>query len=399
MDSSTRLYTRLGEIPEDPNDPESLAELLVCAFGAFERYYVCWKTQSGAYRQDGYDLPPALKDWLYPEDGTNRDFATLQVVFGRGEEYFASDKDGKLEYKEPEVKKPAEDEEKGDKPALRRARTVSFLRPLSDISTRSEPLTMEMAESRRSSAASSRRASRPPSLSFSRTSSSASILSDVDEQAPEPYLKRRSQTYLASQWTPLDASAPSRDQSVSPTKIPSYFSQSEAMPTITQAMRPIQRSQHMPSQANSLKAIPRQISDFEVPEGYMLVPISSSQTTNPTTCTCGCHDVPIEKRSRPEYVDQSLQTDPSSSPPRTALRIDTTRSLHQPLAAYSATPQDDSSPQFVDYHAENPIFMGRMMNYFSKPGYQLGDSLVSGYQTPQPVVYQYQDEFGEEALR
>jgi hypothetical protein len=51
MDASTRLYTRLGEIPEDPNDPNSLAELLVCAFGAFERYYVCWKTQAGEYKQ------------------------------------------------------------------------------------------------------------------------------------------------------------------------------------------------------------------------------------------------------------------------------------------------------------------------------------------------------------
>ncbi|KAF2036599.1 hypothetical protein EK21DRAFT_42668, partial [Setomelanomma holmii] len=117
MDDSTRLYKRLGEIPEDPQDPESLAELLVCAFGAFERYYVCWKTKSSEYRQDGYDLPQALKDWLYPNNGTSRDFATLQVVFGRGEEYFASDKNGKLEYKEPEVKKAAEDEEKTDRPS------------------------------------------------------------------------------------------------------------------------------------------------------------------------------------------------------------------------------------------------------------------------------------------
>jgi len=43
--------------------------------------------------------------------------------------------------------------------------------------------------------------------------------------------------------------------------------------------------------------------------------------------------------------------------------------------------------------------MGRMMNYFSKPGYQLGDSLTSGYQSYQPLVYEYQDEFGEEVLR
>jgi hypothetical protein len=51
MDASTRLYKRLGEIPEDPNNPESLDDLVVCAFGAFERYYVCWKTKGGEYKQ------------------------------------------------------------------------------------------------------------------------------------------------------------------------------------------------------------------------------------------------------------------------------------------------------------------------------------------------------------
>ncbi|KAJ4371199.1 hypothetical protein N0V83_004415 [Neocucurbitaria cava] len=124
MDASTRLYQRLGQIPEDPNDPESLDELLVCAFGAFARYYVLWKTRGGTFRQDSYDLPIALRDWLYSVDGTGRDFATLQVVFGRGEEYFASDQYSKLEYKEPEAKRPDEDEEKLDKQTLRRSRTV-----------------------------------------------------------------------------------------------------------------------------------------------------------------------------------------------------------------------------------------------------------------------------------
>jgi hypothetical protein len=51
MNSSTRLYERLGEIPQDPDDPESLEDLVVCAFGAFERYYVCWKTRGGDFRQ------------------------------------------------------------------------------------------------------------------------------------------------------------------------------------------------------------------------------------------------------------------------------------------------------------------------------------------------------------
>lgn len=53
MDASTRLYKRLGEIPEDPNHPDSLDDLIVCAFGAFERYYLCWKTKGGEYKQGG----------------------------------------------------------------------------------------------------------------------------------------------------------------------------------------------------------------------------------------------------------------------------------------------------------------------------------------------------------
>jgi hypothetical protein len=38
-------------MPTDPADPESLVELVVVAFGAFERYYVCWRNQAGQYRQ------------------------------------------------------------------------------------------------------------------------------------------------------------------------------------------------------------------------------------------------------------------------------------------------------------------------------------------------------------
>jgi hypothetical protein len=40
--------------------------------------------------------------------------------------------------------------------------------------------------------------------------------------------------------------------------------------------------------------------------------------------------------------------------------------------------------------------MGRMMDYFSKPGYQLGDSLFSSYRYQQQPVYQEEDGDGEE---
>ncbi|KAJ4359639.1 uncharacterized protein N0V89_000194 [Didymosphaeria variabile] len=136
MSSSARLYERLAQIPDDPEDPESLEDVIVCAFGAFERYYVCWKTRGGAYRQDGYDLPLNLKEFLF-EKADERDFASLQVVFGRGSEFFASDSNGKLEYKEPEPeKKEPTPEELVEKRVLRRSRTISFMRPRSDESNR-----------------------------------------------------------------------------------------------------------------------------------------------------------------------------------------------------------------------------------------------------------------------
>ena len=79
MDASTRLYKRLGEIPEDPNDPESLDDLIVCAFGAFERYYVCWKTKGGEFRQGAHTLSDGwegfmltLQRWLRPPSRTQR---------------------------------------------------------------------------------------------------------------------------------------------------------------------------------------------------------------------------------------------------------------------------------------------------------------------------------------
>jgi hypothetical protein len=64
MDSSTRLYARLAEIPQDSSDLDSLDDLLVCAFGAFERYYLCWKTKGGEFRHGKYtcssaDVPAA----------------------------------------------------------------------------------------------------------------------------------------------------------------------------------------------------------------------------------------------------------------------------------------------------------------------------------------------------
>jgi hypothetical protein len=327
-----------------------------------------------------------LKDWLYPTDGTTRDFATLQVVFGRGEEYFASDKNGKLEYKEPEVKKPAEDEEKMDKPALRRARTVSFLRPLSDVSTRSETFPTESVESKRSSGASSRRASRPPSLSFSRTSSAASISSELMEPLSEGQPARTHQPSLLSQWEALEASSSAFNPSAISAKRSSRSFELPVVDSISEELA------HAPQQSQQA---PQPLPEFKIPEGYMLVPIEDASKKSPSTCTCGCHETPLPRKPKPNYTDASMQTDNVPSPPRTALRIDTSAIPQWSSNTCSAVSQAELSPMYD----ENPIFLGRGTSYFSKPGYQLGDSLMSYYQTHEPLVYQYQDEFGDEALR
>jgi hypothetical protein len=60
--------------------------------------------------------------------------------------------------------------------------------------------------------------------------------------------------------------------------------------------------------------------------------------------------------------------------------------------------QDIPTPQDIYYDeptSNGPFFMGTMMGYFSKPGYQLGDSLMNSYLVYQQPVYEYQEESGE----
>ncbi|KAF2248027.1 hypothetical protein BU26DRAFT_325872 [Trematosphaeria pertusa] len=402
MNSSTRLYERLGQIPQDPGDPESLEDLVVCAFGAFERYYVCWKNRGGEYRQDGYDLPPALQEWLFPADGSSRDFATLQVVFGRGDEYFASDKNGKLEYKEPEKKlpPPPPPEEIEEKPVLRRSRTVSFLRPLSDTSTKQTSPAMETPSSRRSSGA-SQQASRPPSLAFSaRSMSDASFTSQPASRPPSLSFSRTSSesSFISqsgsrpSSTTSTLSSRPPSDPEVKPidTSFEPVYSDSPNASPVAAPMRLTRRSRPLSMSFNSV-TFPR------IPEGRQLLPPEPTPPIQDTyKCTCGCHDSP---KRRPTYADAGVQTSPLTPPPRTALRIDTTTTTTSHFPAYHSNESsalDVQTPQDEVYEP-NPVYMGRMFDYFSKPGYQLGDGLSSGYYYYQQPMYEYQEEFEDMA--
>ncbi|KAI0491011.1 hypothetical protein F4859DRAFT_460046 [Xylaria cf. heliscus] len=77
-------------------DDEDIAELVVTALGTSGTHYMCWKTNSGEYRQRSYGLPAQLQEWLFPTDGTTRDFATLQVILLSDNAFWASDKNGEI---------------------------------------------------------------------------------------------------------------------------------------------------------------------------------------------------------------------------------------------------------------------------------------------------------------
>ncbi|PMD32925.1 hypothetical protein L207DRAFT_590001 [Hyaloscypha variabilis F] len=75
---------------------------VVCvAFGAFDRYYISWEDNKGDFHQECQALPECLNRWLFPGDGQTRDLRTLQVSLGSNDEFFVSDKDGKLSSRDP----------------------------------------------------------------------------------------------------------------------------------------------------------------------------------------------------------------------------------------------------------------------------------------------------------
>jgi len=352
-------------------------------------------------KKDGYDLPTALKDWLYPSpsSGITRDYASLQVVFGRGEEYFASDKNGKLEYKEPaEIKKPTPSDEEeninGNKAesrqALRRSRTVSFLRPLSETSVRSDgSFASESSFSssasgsgsgsgwsrskRSSSSASSTRASRPPSLSFasSRTNSEASMLGptivegEAVQTARPGWWTQQGKTGVGEMLQKQEGTGVSEEQSLEAGEKERVTSTSSPVLPVTSSTR--------------TSAVSEDQGDG----------VSTTAPISTVHCTCGCHaSSSSTSTSTSTYTNSSTQTSP-----RAPLRINTAKPStywSSSSAEYTATSQastlynsDDNDNDYYYHDDEQQVQaapMGRMSMFFSKPGYQLGDSLFGGYQ-------------------
>ena len=288
------------------------------------------------------------------------------------------------------MRKLAEEEqkEKVDRYSMRRSRTVSFLRPLSQTSVRSDGVGTDAFSMHRraSSSISSHRASRPPSLSDSTTGSEASL-----EQNGEYHAQRSAQGAYASLFSRAKTEPQATESvEVKNTSIPQRFSRPQANPSAqntgpssTQALSP-DREANQPA----FTTIPEEQTEKNPPTA-----------NNTPHCTCGCHSSPLPRPPQPTYTNASVQTDPPPPLTKTPLRIDTFTASNWGDSVPRALSYDVYTPGLDDGAGAVPFSMGRMTNYFSKPGYQLGDSLSNGYRYFEQPVYQYQDEFGEEALR
>ncbi|KAI1141724.1 hypothetical protein F5Y05DRAFT_271763 [Hypoxylon sp. FL0543] len=104
----------LHSLASDTSNSDGVAQLVVTALGSCGQHYICWKTQSGEYRQRSNGLPKPLQEWLFPADGTTRDFETLQVILSGEDTFWASDRNGEVRSEPP-----------GSQQRLRRALTFS----------------------------------------------------------------------------------------------------------------------------------------------------------------------------------------------------------------------------------------------------------------------------------
>ncbi|PVH74896.1 hypothetical protein DL98DRAFT_18034 [Cadophora sp. DSE1049] len=100
----SHIRTGSKDGPSALKELENVKDIICVAFGAFDRYFISWEDMDGEFHQESHKLPSALHKWLFFTDGNQasqtRDIPTLQVSFGSNDEFFASDKNGKISYRD-----------------------------------------------------------------------------------------------------------------------------------------------------------------------------------------------------------------------------------------------------------------------------------------------------------
>ncbi|KAF4635246.1 hypothetical protein G7Y89_g2843 [Cudoniella acicularis] len=118
-------------------DLKNVQNVLCVAFGAFDRFYISWEDIDNQFHQESNKLPESLHRWLFPEHGGTRHLPSLQVSFGSNDDFFASDKFGKLSSRDANVQpsdskpvpKLADVARTPESPKLERRRTFMGAQP------------------------------------------------------------------------------------------------------------------------------------------------------------------------------------------------------------------------------------------------------------------------------
>ena len=291
---------------------------------------------------DHHALPAVLENWLFPADGSTRDFETLQVILSSEDAFYASDRYG-------EVKSETSDFER----KLRRATTINLASPAAENKrwVTNAFLTPKETERRRSS-----------------TLPSATSAPDQIAGPPpvRPQLK-----HIRS----LSTDRPHR---------------SSLMPSVARHRRMNWETRpRSHDELTTLKECPSPLPQEPSVESRR------AQFSNTSHCSCGCHGgsqdrrpVTVLQSTRPVYADASIQTDDSLLAQEDdevtygQRPMDSTSSFmyeqntqSQRTSFLSASTGTDSWASDGSWYVPNPVAMGRMQDYFRSNTYLLGDSL------------------------
>ncbi|KAI1311517.1 hypothetical protein F5Y03DRAFT_308864 [Xylaria venustula] len=340
------------------DEDEEVAELVVTALGTSGTHYICWKTSLGEYRQRSQGLPTKLQQWLFPSDGTTRDFATLQVILLGDDAFRASDKNGEIRNDDSGVPKQLRRALtfNGSSPPFTQHRRLSRGRDLEQDLERPRSSTLPANLSQENTT----RRQLIPLLSHSRAPS-------LDKQRLGPSVpvafRRQGRT------------SPIRPRSIDTTSIPGELEVLREQPTPRSS---VQGSSSLQSRRSG-----------PVYSGYVRRDEIETGQTRPTSLVY----------HRPNYVDSATQTDPDPAPnhePKGCkckerdynTQRDSAVSLSLSSHAYSNSrrPSFDTivtRPDSGIFESSwdspaidtNPIMMGRMQAYFRSTNYVLGAAL------------------------
>ncbi|OTA89260.1 hypothetical protein M434DRAFT_110712 [Hypoxylon sp. CO27-5] len=376
----------LHSLANDTSDSDGVAQLVVTALGSCGQHYICWKTHSGEYRQRSNGLPKPLQEWLFPADGSTRDFETLQVILSGEDTFWASDRNGEVR------SEPSDTQQR-----LRRALTFSG-------ENQSPP-----GKGRTGRARGYSRGEGDPERPRSSTLPSISPTAD---HSPGPHLKP----------------APTHSRSSSASKL-------RAMALVPLAFQQQRRSWATRPRSlvyghDDLGVLKEQPSPqrSDLPPTPAESPVIAPLKVFDDHCVCshhnnasrGVHRPRLEINTKPKtgYADASVQTDPSPDPDPDMIGMDDfhqRRRRHRRRESYASTASITDSynsssypsskrssfdtittqPDTVDYldsggkgairawhqpqqhweQVSNPVIMGRMQDYFRSSNYTLGAAL------------------------